>query len=975
MSQLDSLIPPEISGDALYDLIEKISATETLNAVLEIGSSAGGGSTEAFVAGLSRNAGSPKLFCVEVSKVRFDQLRETYASFPFVHCYNRSTVDVDEFPSPNSVRDFYKGTDSGLAKFPLHEVLSWLEQDISYVRDAGVEAGAIEAIKAEHDIDTFDLVLIDGSEFTGEVEYEKIKGARIILLDDTDTFKCWHVRERLKADPMYDMIADDQTLRNGYSAFRRREIPRNVLGGLPIHFLTIVLNGEPFIRYHEQMLSKLDIAWHWHIVEGVADLKHDTAWSVASGGHIADSVHDHGRSNDGTSAYLDDLAERFPSNITVYRKPPDVFWDGKLEMVNAPIENIEEECLLWQIDNDELWTVDQIKRVHSAFLADPQRTAACYWCWYFVGPKKIISTRYNYAQNPNQEWLRTWRFVPGAKWSAHEPPTLVAPDPKHPSSTIDLGKHNPFSHDETEEMGAVFQHFAYATEDQLTFKEVYYGYKDARAQWRALQAHNGSGELKDFFGWVGDNAVFDDIAPYLIDPIARKTASGKWAFEPEARLDEAHVIATSKRPRIVVDGIFWQHLLSGIGRVWENLLREWVKSGFIDNVIVLDREGTAPRIPGVHYWSLPRQSYAQTGLDSLRIDDVCHQLSADLFVSTYYSSPTTTPSFFVGYDMIPEVLGFPLVEETWQEKRRAILHAAGHSMISQNSADDLERIYPRLPRGKTYVTHVGVASEFSRPSPAQIEAFKSKHKLTGRVYVLMVGDRLGYCGYKNGSLVFRALGMMSKEEAPTLVCVGGHTDIEADLCRLAPMLDVRRLSLDDEELKAAYGGAHALIYPSKYEGFGMPPIEAMACGAPAIVCRNSSLPEVVGDAAIFVDEDDPTDLVDAIQRLRNAETRDDLIAHGLEQARKFTFAAMANNLARALLETHERVADKNFEREGAVWTELRNILATKQSQHVDTDPLRKAELSSTTLRKPKHKRRLKRARDKIREFLRRIRDR
>ena len=68
----------------------------------------------------------------------------------------------------------------------------------------------------------FDMVLIDGSEFTGEVELGKVIGARLILLDDTNTFKCFRARQRLLADPDYEVIADDQTLRNGFAAFRRR---------------------------------------------------------------------------------------------------------------------------------------------------------------------------------------------------------------------------------------------------------------------------------------------------------------------------------------------------------------------------------------------------------------------------------------------------------------------------------------------------------------------------------------------------------------------------------------------------------------------------------------------------------------------------------------------------------------------------------------------------------------------------------
>ena len=210
-------------------------------------------------------------------------------------------------------------------------------------------------------------MLIDGSEFTGEAEYAQIKGAKFILLDDTNTFKCYNVRQILLNDPMYELIVDNQALRNGFSVFRQRGVHQGISDTLPIHFFTIVLNGEPFIRYHAEVFGRLNVPWHWHVVEGVASLKHDTAWSMASGGHIADSIHHHGRSNDGTSAYLDELAQRFPQNVTIYRKPLGEFWDGKREMVNAPLPNINEACLLWQVDNDELWTLEQIHTVHDLF--------------------------------------------------------------------------------------------------------------------------------------------------------------------------------------------------------------------------------------------------------------------------------------------------------------------------------------------------------------------------------------------------------------------------------------------------------------------------------------------------------------------------------------------------------------------------------------------------------------------------------
>lgn len=934
-SELNRVIAPEIKADAFYDIIKHLAATETLAAVLEIGSSSGGGSTEAFVAGLLQNPGSPKLFCIEVSKPRFQQLQETYRPHPFVHCYNRSTVTANQFPTPEAVATFYHEVPSGLRKFPLPMVLDWLRQDIQYVRESGVNAGAIEQIRADYGIDTFDMVLIDGSEFTGEVEYAQVKGAKLILLDDTNTFKCYKVRQNLLNDPMYDLIADDQELRNGYSVFRRRATARRIGDTLPIHFFTIVLNGEPFIRYHEGVFSCLTVPWHWHVIEGVASLKHDTAWSVASGGHVPASIHDRGRSNDGTTAYLDEVARRLPDNVTIYRKPLDEFWDGKREMVNAPLPGIQEPCLLWQVDNDELWTVEQIQTVHDMFTQDPSRTAAYYWCWYYVGPAKIISTRYNYAQNPNQEWLRTWRYRPGATWATHEPPRLVVSDGET-AKPADIARVNPFTQDEMEQLGVVFHHFAYATEDQLSFKELYYGYKDARAQWRALQDHQGPGALKEFFGWVSDNTMFDDAVHYLIDPIARfDPTTAHWTFDGAGLLPEARRKIAVQRPRILVDGIFWQYLSSGIGRVWENLLREWVVSGFADNVVVLDRAGTAPRIPGVHYWTIARHDYLRTGYDSLYLDAVCRRFDADIFVSTYYSAPTTTPSFFAGYDMIPEVLGFPLRNDAWREKQRAILHASAHSMISRNSAKDLETSHPSVAKESTYVTYCGVDPSFARPSDSAVKLFRKRYRLTRKSYALMVGERLGFGGYKNGALAFRALANLPDDKSLVLICVGGREGIEHQLRELAPRLDVRHLALSDSDLCAAYAGAHALLYPSKYEGFGLPPVESMACGTPAIVCRNSSLPEVVGEAALYVDENDPSEMTDAIIKLYDPVVRADLVERGLRQAAQFTFSNMARQLATALVETHDRLQAGIIPRPNAAWTELRAFQQGCQTHNID----------------------------------------
>lgn len=300
------------------------------------------------------------------------------------------------------------------------------------------------------------------------------------------------------------------SLRLGTAPFSEKDIQetKTTSGGTPVHFFTIVLNGEPFIRRHIDVFSRLPFKWRWHIIEGVADLKHDTSWSVRLGGKITDKLHRNGLSNDGTTEYLDELARRFPENIIVYRKPSGRFWDGKLEMVNAPLVNINEPCLLWQVDVDEYWTPEQICTAHSMFEDRPEKSAAYYFCNFFVGPELIITTRNTYGNHTDYEWLRTWRYNPGDRWTTHEPPRLCRRDKA--GEWTDLAKINPFMHPETESNGLVFNHYAYVTEQQLLFKEIYYGYANALSSWRSLQAaKNFPVRLKDYFPWVKDEALVD----------------------------------------------------------------------------------------------------------------------------------------------------------------------------------------------------------------------------------------------------------------------------------------------------------------------------------------------------------------------------------------------------------------------------------------------------------------------------------
>ncbi|MEI8365604.1 MAG: hypothetical protein WCF65_04215 [Parachlamydiaceae bacterium] len=222
ISELDRLIPPEIKNDAFYTAIYNLVRKEPVQSILEIGSSSGAGSTDAFIKGMKKNRSHPTLFCMELSNTRFKALQEHYANNPSVICYHASSVPLERFPEESEVLDFMETVDSNLRYYGSTEVIRWLKQDIEYVKNSNVPQNGIELVKSEHNIKDFDVVLIDGSEFTGQAELALVYGAKFILLDDICTFKNHNNYIALINDVNYNLIEKNQYLRNGYAIFKKK---------------------------------------------------------------------------------------------------------------------------------------------------------------------------------------------------------------------------------------------------------------------------------------------------------------------------------------------------------------------------------------------------------------------------------------------------------------------------------------------------------------------------------------------------------------------------------------------------------------------------------------------------------------------------------------------------------------------------------------------------------------------------------
>lgn len=358
---------------------------------------------------------------------------------------------------------------------------------------------------------------------------------------------------------------------------------------------------------------------------------------------------------------------------------------------------------------------------------------------------------------------------------------------------------------------------------------------------------------------------------------------------------------TAPGQTIVIDGVIFQlqqKRAAGISRVWTNLLRELAASPLADQIVLLDRGGTAPAIPGLRQRRVPSYDAVHFEGDPQRVQRWCDEEQAGLFVSTYHTCADLMPGVVLLHDMIPEIMGLDLSLPEWRAKALAIEKAHGYLAVSRSTIDDFRKLYPQ--HADRPIHHAPNAADpgLAAATPAQVREFRERHQLRRR-YFLLVGNRVLY---KNAMLFFRAFAQRPDREDIDIVCVGGAPELEPAFRPFVRGARCRVLRVPDDQLAAAYTGAIALIYPSQYEGFGLPILEAHACGCPVITCRNSSLPEVAGEAALFVDESDVAALGEALARIESIDVRSPLIEAGRANVRRFSWPATGRVVAAALEE-------------------------------------------------------------------------
>lgn len=346
---------------------------------------------------------------------------------------------------------------------------------------------------------------------------------------------------------------------------------------------------------------------------------------------------------------------------------------------------------------------------------------------------------------------------------------------------------------------------------------------------------------------------------------------------------------------------FLRQRTGGISRLFTDLIRT-----FRDN----PEYGVTPELPFKWVYNryaaqdLPHMGLTQTpewlpreflyatwilrGLPSINKTDIVHH--------TYYSPRfldklQNTARVCTVYDMIPELFrGTDLFTGSHLRKQDYVMGSDLVICISESTRLDMLSIYGDVP-GQVTVVPCGVGHEF-RPGLERLPGLPNE-------YLLYVGGRRGYKDFKLLPASMAHLLRFGCEIPVVVVGSPFSREERAQLAKLRVGQLFSSMNLNDRELQAAYSNCSALIHTSRYEGFGMTPLEAMASGAPVVVAQSSSMPEVCGDVALYFQPGEVDDLAEAILRvLTDTRVRSELKLKGPERAAKFTVEGMAAETAR-----------------------------------------------------------------------------
>lgn len=333
------------------------------------------------------------------------------------------------------------------------------------------------------------------------------------------------------------------------------------------------------------------------------------------------------------------------------------------------------------------------------------------------------------------------------------------------------------------------------------------------------------------------------------------------------------------------------------------LLQGLAANGDVDPVALVDADTVLPSYPGIERATLRHRAPIPRLLGEL--GRARRRWGADLLHVQYVRPPRSdVPVLTTIHDISFEHFPDLFTRRTRLRMRATIPWSARHSALvltgSEHARGDLVRAYGLAPE-RVVVTPYAADRRFRRLEAAEADRLMVGLKLP-QSYLLCVGNLQPR---KNLRRLLEAFAALRAEIRPPLVVVGQpawlYDDVYETVRRLGIGADVHFTGfVSTEQLVAIYSRAQAFAYPSLYEGFGLPVLEALACGVPTLTSNRSSLPEVAGDAALQTDPEDVDAIAAGLERVICDEgLRRELAELGPRQAAQFSWERCATGTARA----------------------------------------------------------------------------
>jgi glycosyltransferase involved in cell wall biosynthesis len=354
--------------------------------------------------------------------------------------------------------------------------------------------------------------------------------------------------------------------------------------------------------------------------------------------------------------------------------------------------------------------------------------------------------------------------------------------------------------------------------------------------------------------------------------------------------------------KIAIDARKWKDF--GIGTYVRNLVRHLARIDHETTYFLFcdDSDESTLRDLAENFVPVVDDSAGYSVKEHFSIARKVHKLGVDLLHSPHYVVPIfcRKPTIVTIHDCIH--LQFPqyLPNRMALTYARYMLHRAVQRSamiltVSDASRRDILRFYPDADPDRIQVVPNAIDEEIlADPGEDEMERVKERYQIRGR-YILYAGNIKPHKNLDRLIIAFGQVKQMPGHEDVKLLIIGDEVNKYGSLRRSMETAGVRQDVrffgfVPDHTLAALYRMASVFAFPSLYEGFGLPPLEAMACNTPVVTSRISSLPEVVGDAAILVDPYSVDDIAQAIARvLDDATLAGDLVRRGRERVRQFSW--------------------------------------------------------------------------------------